>query len=608
MLIFALSGCIGAANDNKKPMPLHWIEDQSNELTFEEVNNKDVLTQWNQAENHQPSFGFTDSTYWFNTSIKNTRIEPTPILLEVALPLHDSIDVYLLKGEELVSTYHSGDKSYFFNRPLNHRNFLFPQLLQPNEELKAVIRVNSTDAMYVPIKIWESNEFFAKDQHEVLFLGLAFGCLLIMLAYNLFLYLLTKNVSYFYYVCYAASIMYLQLSQKGIGYQYLWSDFPFFNQVSTAISAYLAVLMGVTFIWKFLELEYKAAANSIFIFKCIFWVSLVGTVSHTAMLAFGTLVAPFSQLIVIAATFGSVSALVILVLLVQLSRQGSTTARIILVSWLFLLGGSVFFVLGRLGFPVPMVLSENAMLIGSTIEAALISFALARQIKIEREARRKAQDSLVILQEKTTQQLEQKVRERTTKLEIAMDNLTVANNKLDNLSRIDSLTGLANRRDFDERFNETWGLCSSLEEPISLLMADIDNFKSINDTYGHLFGDQCLIKVADVLRHCVSNPNHLAARFGGEEFIIMMHSTDEDVASVIAENIRQGIEALEFSCQGESVKFTISIGLSCVTPTKDSNFVDLNERADQALYAAKENGRNQVVVADSHFKNVSASN
>jgi len=116
----------------------------------------------------------------------------------------------------------------------------------------------------------------------------------------------------------------------------------------------------------------------------------------------------------------------------------------------------------------------------------------------------------------------------------------------------------------------------------------------LNDTYGHLFGDQCLIKVAEVLNRCVNRPRDLAARFGGEEFIIMLPNTDASGAFAIAEDVRQNIENIRLYHEEIQVKFTISIGISTMIPSEKASFIDLNENADQALYSAKEGGRNKV--------------
>ena len=160
---------------------------------------------------------------------------------------------------------------------------------------------------------------------------------------------------------------------------------------------------------------------------------------------------PYETLLQLTAVMGAASALIPLIILVSLSLKGSQPARILAIAWLFLLSGSILFVLGRLGMQTQMLITENAMLIGSTIEAALISFALARNIKKERDARMLAQEStlkherktleiqnsLLLLQKQTTQHLEGKVRERTHKLETAMRSLTIANCKLDQLARLD---------------------------------------------------------------------------------------------------------------------------------------------------------------------------
>jgi len=613
VLLLALSGCFGSSESSKKSSVLHWIEDKSGEMTFDEIVTKEVSTHWNLAKKQSPNFGFTNSAYWLNVPFENTKDVPSPILVEVAFALHDSIDIYLLNGNRVVAKYQAGDRRDFAERPLNHRNFLFPYTAPPNSTLRAVVRVKSTDTMYLPVTVWDSNEFFTKDQQELLLLGVFFGFLSIMLIYNLFLYFSTRHVNYLHYVWCTGSIIYLQLTQKGLGYQYFWSEQPFFNHMSVPLSSFIAMVASLFFILKFLNLNEQEHAKTIATFKVLIAIALAGVVCLVITLNARHFIIPYPTVVISTAIIGAIATVVVMGILARLSMKGSRSAQILSIAWLSLLIGSLLFALGRMGVPMPMLLSENAMLIGSTFEAALISFALARHIKSEREARmfaqeralanerktRAAQNSLLILQEKTTQQLEQEVQERTRKLETAMQNLTLANHKLDNLSRIDSLTGLSNRRNFDQEFNEAWRVCTERAQPMSLLMADIDHFKSINDTHGHLFGDQCLIKVSETLHECVNQPEQLAARFGGEEFIIMLPSTNAKEAGVIAERIREAIEKLTLRTQGEVVKFTISIGISSTVPTPSISFVGLNESADQALYFAKQNGRNRVIISDS---------
>ena len=610
ILLLSLSGCLQQNLVEDDSSAMHWLEDVSGTMTLDDVRGKDASTQWNKALKSSPNHGFIDSAVWLSLPFENTNDMPTAMLLEIAFPLHDSIHVYLLDGDEVVTSYHAGDRLPFVDRPLSHRNFLFPYTSPPNKKLQAFVRVESTDAMYLPVKVWEANKFFSKDQDHVVLLGLFFGFLSIMMFYNLFLYFSTRDKSYLYYVCYTASITYLQLTQKGLGYQYFWPEGITFNHLSVPLTNYVVMVSSLLFILNFLELDERRHNNIILIFSKLTWLAFLGLLGTSIILIPDTYIIPYPTLLVVTVVLGIATTLTVMSVLLRLSLQGNRSAQILSIAWLSLLIGICLFGLGRIGAPIPMLLSENAMLIGSTLEAALISFALARNIKRERDGRMKAQqlalvnerktfeaqNSLLKLQEKTTQQLEQEVKERTQKLESAMQSLTAANQQLDNLARMDGLTGLSNRRNFDQAFDAAWRRDLRHQQPISLLMADIDHFKKINDTYGHLFGDQCLMRVANILKKSVGRPDDLPARFGGEEFIIMLPNTDAKRASQIAEGIRYSIQQLRIKHESEQIKFTISIGVATVVPTKGMRGSSLSEGADQALYQAKEGGRNCVVL------------
>ena len=592
---------------------MHWLEDTSGTMTLNEVTSKGLSTDWSEVPRASPNFGFTDSTVWLSMPFENPHDMSTSMLLEVAFPLHDKVNVYLVDGNEVVTTFLTGDQYPFSQRPVQHRNYLFPYTLAPKEKLRALVRIQTSDAMYLPVKVWEANKFFAEDQHQILLIGLFFGFLSIMLVYNLLLYFSTQHRSYLYYVWYTASIIYLQLTQKGMGFQYIWSNDLLFNHSSVLFANYLLLISSLFFILNFLGLNKAQYPKIITTFRFFIGVSSVAFTATAAMIVTSFYPVSYQGLIITTVVLGVSITLVVMGVLLRLSLRGNSSAQLLLVAWLSLLVGICLFALGRVGVPMPMWLSENAMMIGSTFEAALISFALARHIKQEREARMsaqqlaltkerqasEAQNELLALQKDTTQQLEREVQERTQKLQAAMHELTAANHKLDNLARLDSLTGLSNRWNFDEAFKAAWAKNQQLRQPMSLLMADIDHFKKINDTYGHLFGDQCLMKVAKILKLCVGQSSNLAARFGGEEFIIMLPNTGSKNAAIVGERVRSNIEKISIMHEGKPVQFTISIGISTVIPSVDIAGASLNERADQALYQAKESGRNRVVAIDS---------
>ena len=177
-----------------------------------------------------------------------------------------------------------------------------------------------------------------------------------------------------------------------------------------------------------------------------------------------------------------------------------------------------------------------------------------------------------------------------------IDERKEAMRKLQLLSSTDGLTGIANRRHFDDFLAMEWRRSVRNGTYLSLLLMDIDYFKKYNDGYGHQAGDDCLKMVARKLNETVRRPGDLLARYGGEEFVIVLGGTDVKGAADLAENVRAGVEGLgiKHEYQEGSNVVTLSIGVSCVIPQTDLLPSGLIEAADKALYKAKDEGRNRV--------------
>jgi diguanylate cyclase (GGDEF)-like protein/PAS domain S-box-containing protein len=185
-----------------------------------------------------------------------------------------------------------------------------------------------------------------------------------------------------------------------------------------------------------------------------------------------------------------------------------------------------------------------------------------------------------------------------TDRKVSENELQRANQELMRIASIDSLTQIANRRHFIEYLDREWRRMVREKSTLSLILCDIDFFKLFNDNYGHQAGDICLVGVAKAIKSVVNRPADLVARFGGEEFIIILPSTDIDGASHLAEQVRMAVfqKNIVHEYSETAPYVSLSLGVAAMIPTLNSNPDHLIKAADDALYEAKRQGRNQVIV------------
>jgi diguanylate cyclase (GGDEF)-like protein len=234
----------------------------------------------------------------------------------------------------------------------------------------------------------------------------------------------------------------------------------------------------------------------------------------------------------------------------------------------------------------------------TTVIASLRSY---RDIRTIEHQKLRLTEALSALQDAQSQlkaysyNLEIEVSKRTAALE-------QANQELHRLAMLDGLTRVANRRHFDEYLQQQWTLMTRLQQPLSLILVDVDEFKRYNDHYGHLAGDDCLKQMAQTISDAIMRPTDLVARYGGEEFAIVLPFTMLDGAKQVAKAIQVAISNLDLPHANSSVsdRLTISLGISCMTPQTEFFLNTLISTADKALYRAKKQGRN-CVCHDEHL-------
>lgn len=237
---------------------------------------------------------------------------------------------------------------------------------------------------------------------------------------------------------------------------------------------------------------------------------------------------------------------------------------------------------------------------GQLIFAVLYSLLLAKTFTESLEQRTVMSEQLAEMNDHLDELVAQRTRELTAsndQIEQQNYELELINHELQRLSLRDPLTELWNRRKYDETIVMEWNRCLRQHRPISLLFIDVDYFKNYNDLYGHVAGDATLIKIGNTLRTALSRPTDMVVRYGGEEFIVLLAETDKEEALSNAHRLLKKVEALAIPHEGSVVKncITVSIGVATLLPDHHSRHEDLVKMADEALYQAKSNGRNQVV-------------
>jgi len=253
---------------------------------------------------------------------------------------------------------------------------------------------------------------------------------------------------------------------------------------------------------------------------------------------------------------------------------------LIIFSTLFMVREAIYMVLGKGEVAIWMVLAQ---LIWILVHSFLIAARLSNTYDLVETQAKKLESYML--------ELEQKVKERTIHLE-------EANQKLEQLSQIDGLTKIYNRRYFDTELEKIWREYARLNHPISIILIDIDYFKKYNDHYGHQEGDSCLYSVASTLQVQLNRSREMIARFGGEEFVVIT-CVDRDNAIKIAEKMRLAVKTLHIEHQmSEKNIVTISLGVASVIPSQGKEITALIKAADIALYESKQKGRDIVSVKD----------
>lgn len=487
------------------------------------------------------NIGYSKSAWWVKLSFYNPSNDPQEIILRQAYPLIDNLQLWTKSYESHWTLKQYGDKFPFSHREIAHREFLFPLIVPPKTTQDYFLRYESEGSLDIALSSHKPKHLLSFIGTQQLVYGLYYGGFLVLVLYNLFIFVAVRDKAFLYYLLYIFFYGLYMGAHNGLTFQYFWPNKPEYGNEGLLVTLSLSLVFALQFSRDILNIkEFSTVLNRSV--KCLMF---AGTAAIPAIL-----VLPYALMAPVMTVLTLTIMPLFFVMGVTRLASGYRPARYFMLAWSALIFSVIVYVLKVFGVLPRTFFTENGFQIGSIIEMVLLSLALGSRM-----------------------------------------------NELKQQSHTDALTEIGNRRRFDDVFPVEFERAERNNQPLALLMIDIDHFKKLNDTFGHDVGDQALRAVATTIKTLTRKPM-LPCRFGGEEFAVILPRTDSNAAKIVAERIRETIASRLMAKR----KVTVSIGVASTDMGHFTSSRALMNGADDCLYNAKEQGRNRVCLFSENVK------
>ncbi len=391
--LFAEVNLNNSQNEFSIGKDIEYLEDMDGKLSFDTVRLPENLSRFKKSETETPNFGHTLSPYWFKFKVTNHSDENYWVY-QMRFPVMDYFSFYIPDSTGNYSEKKAGAFIPFSEREVDNRNYVFSLSLEKNESKEIFIYVKTSGNLQLPSSIIKKDTFIKEDTNQKFLFGIYFGMMGVIAVYNFFLFLAVKDLSYFYYVTYIISFIFIQLGLSGLGAEYVWSNFywmtlhyyPLFTGVS---------ISGVSLFNKyFLQTKEKFPKSNIF---------LNISIGIGIILMLSTVTLPTYLSIQLAVSLVLLPIIGSFVIAISALRQGFSPARYFLVAFTVLIGAVLIILFRSINLLPTNFITEYGMYIGSALEVVLLSFALADRINILKREKETAQRQALILQTQLTE-------------------------------------------------------------------------------------------------------------------------------------------------------------------------------------------------------------
>ncbi len=577
-----LNAAILLSDKIQEDFSIEYFYDDSKLLLIDDIEK----VKFTETLSNQFTKGYREGTAWFKLEVHN-QSNHEDFILYFTEPFWSALDFYD-KHESGWQIQKNGLNIPLEKREINDNVPAFRMHIKPGKMRTYYLRGETISGHIGAFKIFTASEYFRPSRFSLSDFYILYAAVLLVIAIlNTYSFVVTRNRVYAYYIGYIVTFIVFTCMKST---SYLRAGVPGWDEGLHTVGAILVAFLAL-FSGRFLDLhKHMPTIDTVFKTSILIFFIFAGLIALNF---------PYSSFIF--NIYSSFFFALLLYVAIKMWQSGHVTARYYLIALIIYMPTMGLMTMTFNGLIDNTNFSRYAFLGGSFIEIIFFTLILAykfREIDAQKIA---AQEQLIEEKHKNEQRLASEIEKQIHDLKITNEKLLKQAEELEETKKqltieasTDALTSLHNRRYFCKTADNNFSTAKRYNQHLSVMMIDIDNFKTFNDIYGHAVGDMVIQSAAQLLKTTLRESD-VIARYGGEEFVVLLHETDLDEALSLSERIRENAAKEELLLEhAEEIHFSFSIGVTQMDRSRDNTVEEVIKRADKAMYEAKRKGKNFV--------------